>query len=136
PRRSRASAARLKMASATSISMSVKPSWRARLADNMDTSVAADVDRRRLVATAKRDPGRLCKAGGIEAQAGLAAAADVRDGALGPVIMSLGAPDTFLAPGDLIAAAADLHGDRPGFENGGVARIPRARGEAFGFAGK
>src|SRR5205085_4089006 len=129
-----ASAARLKIASATSISIKVKPfsagtpandlkpRSRACLADDMHASVAGNVDGHMLLAASEGDAGGLGVAGGIEADAGLAAAGDIRDGALRPVIMRLGPPDVILPPRHLIAAAADLQGDGAGLENGGVAR--------------
>src|SRR5204862_700702 len=104
PRRSKARAARLKMASATSISIRVKPSCPALLAHDMHASVAGNVDRHALLAAPQYDPGGLGEAGGIEADAGLAAAADFGFGALRPVIMGLHLPGAALAPRHLLAA--------------------------------
>src|SRR5436853_3646265 len=89
-----------------------------------------------LGAAPQGDPGWLRKAGGIEADARLAAAADIWDRALRPGIMRLGPPGVILPPGHFIAAPADLQGDGAGFEDGGVARRPRPRREAVGLPGK
>src|SRR5205085_8527752 len=86
----------------------LKPCCREGLADDMHASVAGNVDRHLLRAAPQGDPGRLGEAGGIEADARLAAAADVRDRALSPAIMRLGPPDVILPPRHLIAAPSDL----------------------------
>src|SRR5688500_14558114 len=135
PRRSKAKAARLKMASATSISIRVKPfagsrpeqadrRRRPRSAADLDRAVMAYLDRDLPLLAPQGQPEGDGQPGGVKASAALATFADLGAGAARPRVAPDLAPVPVLAPRDRIAAGFDRDRGRPRFDDRIVARRP------------